>query len=83
MQEDENTSLGCTAMVSFVDSQEVGGRGWWTGNYFHDLMGHSLPARTGLNGLTLHHNKPFANKRANRTNEPSKSCQYLTVLLIN
>ena len=42
-----------------------------------------LPARTGLNGLTLHHNKPFANKRANWTNRPSRSCQYLTVLLIN
>lgn len=83
MQEDENTSFGFTALVSFIHSQEVGGRSWCTGNCFHDRMGHSLPARTGLNGLTLHHNKPFANKHANQTNKPSKSCQYVTVLLIN
>lgn len=35
------------------------------GTAFHDLTGHSLPAGLGLNGLTLHHHKPFANKPAN------------------
>lgn len=81
--EEENMCLGFTPRVSFADSWEVGKKSWCTGNCFHDLTGHSLPARLGLNGLTLHHNKPFANKPADWTNQPSKSCQYLTVLLIN
>lgn len=41
------------------------------GTAFHDLTGHSLPARLGLTGLTLHHHKPFANKLQTELTSPA------------
>lgn len=68
-------------MASFVDSQRVGKRSWCSGNCFHDLIGHSLPARTGLSGLTLHHKEAFARRHANWTNNPA-SPVHTSLLLI-
>lgn len=52
---EENTSLYTHAQLCWQLRSWEKKKKWCTGSCFHDLTGHSLLARLGLNELTLHH----------------------------